>query len=367
MFDNTLEITVALGQRSIVFRDGLPIRALEPGLHRIRRRHETVVTYAVADLMVDAPAEVRAMMPQGWIDEVDVTRRTLGLIVRDGRPVRLLEPGVHRVWTVDPAVRIERIDLDADPPDDERVLDLLGARVLRTIVGQHQRGLMYRRGRLEQVLQPGRYVLWNTADAPTSVVAVDMRRQILAVQGQELMTRDKVTLRLSLTVEWAPMDPALHQRVTADPKASLYTLAQLALRDFVAGVTLDELLEQRDELTRFLEQRMLPDAEQMGVRVSRVGVKDVMLPGEMKTLMNRVIEAEKQAAADAILRKAQAAEMRTQANAAQLMAERPALMRLRELEALTAIAASIGELKVVVGADGLQQALGRALTGEPAT
>ena len=267
-------------------------------------------------------------------------------------------------WTVDPAIRIDRIDLDADPPADERVLDLLGARVLRTIVGQHQRGLMYRQGRLDKVLQPGRYVLWNTADAPTSVVAVDMRRQILPVQGQELMTRDKVSLRLSLTVEWAPLDPALHQRVAADPKASLYTLAQLALRDFVAGVTLDELLEQREALTRFLEQRMVGEAEQMGVRVSRVGVKDVMLPGEMKTLMNRVIEAEKQAAADAILRKAQAADMRTQANAAQLMAERPALMRLRELEALTAIAGSIDELKVVVGADGLQKALGRALSGD---
>lgn len=364
MFDNTIEIRIELGQRAVIFRDGLPVRALAPGVHQMRRRDERLETFDTAVLVIDAPTEVRAIMPADWLTEVEIDRREVGLIVREGRPVELLEAGVHRVWTVDPSVRVERIDLDADPPNDERVLDLLGARVLRTIVGQHQRGLMFRAGRLDRVLQPGRYVLWNVAEAPTSVVAVDMRRQILPVQGQELMTRDKVTLRLSLTVEWAPMDPALHQRVTADPKASLYALAQLALRDFVAGVTLDELLEQRDELTRFLENRMVGEAELMGVRVSRVGVKDVMLPGEMKTLMNRVIEAEKQAAADAILRKAQAAEMRAQANAAQLMAERPALMRLRELEALTAIAGSIDELKVVVGADGLQKALGRALTGD---
>jgi len=362
MFD-TIKIRLRLNQRAVIFRDGLPSKALGPGVHRVKRDGSERLVFDTDTLVFAAPAAVRAVLPADWFREIDVSRRQIGLVIREGRPVELLEAGVHRLWTVEPGVGVEIIDLDADPPDDERVLDLLGDRVLRTIIGQHQRGLMYRRGRLERVLEPGRFVLWNTADAPTSVVTVDMRRQLLPVQGQELMTRDKVSLRLSLTVEWAPMDPALHRRVAADPKASLYTLAQLALRDFVAGVTLDELLEQRAELTVFLERRMVGEAEQMGVRVTRVGVKDVMLPGEMKGLLNRVIEAEKQSVADAIVRKTQAAETRAQANAAQLMAERPALMRLRELDAMTAIAGSIDELKVVMGAEGLHKALGRALTG----
>lgn len=354
-------IRLNLNQRAVIFRDGLPERALGPGVHKLWGAPIEKLVFDVDDVFIEAPAAVRAVLPADWHTTVEVGPRQRGVVIRDGQPVNVIKPGVHRMWTLDEGVRLELIDLDGAPPTDERVLNLIGGEVLRTIVGQHQRGLLFVNGRLEQVLGPGRHVLWNLPDAPTSVVAVDMRRQILAVTGQELMTKDKVTLRLSLAVEWAPKDPALHQRATADPKAAVYAMAQLALRDFVAGVTLDELLEQRDELTAWLRGRMVPEADQVGIAVASVGVKDIMLPGEMKSLMNRVIEAEKEAMANAIRRKDQVAETRAQANAAQLMGERPALMRLKELEAMQQIAQGIGELKVVVGHQGVEKVLGKLL------
>jgi len=103
-------------------------------------------------------------------------------------------------------------------------------------------------------------------------------------------------------------------------------------------VTLDELLEGRDALTRFLEQNVAPKAATWGVLVDRVGVKDVVLPGEMKTLLNRVIEAEKSAAANVILRREETAATRSLVNTARLMADQPILLRLKELEALKDIA-----------------------------
>jgi regulator of protease activity HflC (stomatin/prohibitin superfamily) len=117
------------------------------------------------------------------------------------------------------------------------------------------------------------------------------------------MTRDKVTLRLSMTVEYAVDDAALATNAVANAKDAVYSLVQLAAREYVSGVTLDQLLEGRDAMTRFLEQHGVPEARKFGVRIERVGVKDVVLPGEMKTLLNRVIEAEKEAAANVILRR----------------------------------------------------------------
>src|SRR5262249_25889493 len=124
-------------------------------------------------------------------------------------------------------------------------------------------------------------------------------------------------------------------------------------REFVAGVTLDELLEGREALTHYLEAQVLPRAEQFGLRVHRVGVKDVILPGEMKTLLNKVIEAEKAAAANVILRREDAAATRNMANTAKVIAENPVLMRLKELETMKDIAEKIDEIKLVMGTDGL--------------
>jgi len=178
--------------------------------------------------------------------------------------------------------------------------------------------------------------------------------QQLKIEGQELMTRDKVTLRLTLTAEYAPADAPTTIHAVADVKDALYLAVQLAAREYVAGVTLDELLEQRDAFTRYLETQVVPRAEHFGVRVQRVGVKDVILPGDMKTLLNKVIEAEKAAAANVILRREDAAATRNMAQTAKVIAENPVLMRLKELETMKDIAEKIDEVKLVVGTESLK-------------
>jgi hypothetical protein len=95
-----------------------------------------------------------------------------------------------------------------------------------------------------------------------------------------------------------------------------------------------------------------------------VGVKDVVLPGEMKTFLNRVIEAEKEAAANVILRREETAATRSLANTARLMAQEPILMRLKELDAFKEIASQIQEVRLVVGADSLQSLLPAELLGK---
>lgn len=106
-------------------------------------------------------------------------------------------------------------------------------------------------------------------------------------------------------------------------------------------------------MTRFLETDVTEKARRVGVRVERVGVKDVVLPGEMNTLLNKVIEAEKQAAANVILRGEETAATRFLANTATVMAEQPLLLRLEDLDSLKEMAAKVHEVPLVVGTQGM--------------
>jgi regulator of protease activity HflC (stomatin/prohibitin superfamily) len=359
-------IRVKLNERVVLFKDGLPIRALGPGRHAVWSRRLTEQRWSTDALVFQALPEVRAVLPRDWFQEVTLAPRERGILYRDGQPKAFLRPGVHRFWTVDPSVRLEVLSVDAPMPELSAELVAIVPRdeYVDVLVREFERGLEYVQGRLARTLQPGRYALWSYPDARVNVDVVDMRRVQVAVVGQELMTRDKVTLRLSLTVEYAVEDAALAAHAVANVKDAVYLVVQLAARQFVSGATLDELLEGRDAMTRFLEEDAVPKALRFGVRVERVGVKDVVLPGEMKALLNRVIEAEKEAAANVILRREETAATRSLANTARVMAEQPVLLRLKELESMKEIAARIHEVRVVVGADGLKSLLPAGLLNE---
>jgi len=359
-------IRVQLNERAVVFRNGLPVRVLGPGKHTVWGFGVTVDRYNTDTLLFEAPLEVRSIFPDDWFEEVELGLRQRGVLYRDGRPVRYLRPGVHRYWTVDPSVELRVMSVEDEVPEltDELIALLPGDELILTTVRQHERGLLYVQGRFERLLEPGRHAFWSHPEASVVVKTLDIRQQQLAIQGQELMTRDKVTLRLTLTAEYAPADPPVLAHSVADVRDALYLLVQLAAREYVAGVTLDELLEGRDAITRHLEQDVLPKARQFGVEVRRVGVKDIVLPGDMKLLLNRVIEAEKEAAANVIRRREEASATRSMANTAKVMADNPVLLELKRLEALEEIASHIDEVKLMVGADGLKALLGTKLLGD---
>jgi regulator of protease activity HflC (stomatin/prohibitin superfamily) len=358
------KIRVALNERVVAFRNGLPIRVLGPGKHTLWGGGLTAYRFDTSDLLVDAPAAVRRLLEeQNWIDEAELAPNQRGVLFRDGAPVHYLRPGIHRFWVVDPGVELRVMDINDPVPEmTDELADLIGRNeLLEVTVNQHQRGLMYVQGKFEQLLEPGRYAFWTHRGRKVVVQLLDMREAQLLVPAQELMTRDKVTLRLTLMATSAPADPPTVLHSVADVNAALYALVQLAARDYVAGVTLDELLEGRDAMTDYLRGQVQPKAAEMGVDVRTVGVKDIVLPGEMKTLLNRVIEAEKEAAANVIARREEAAATRQMANTAKVMADNPVLLKLKEMEAVKDIAANVSEVKLNVGKGDLERLLGSGL------
>jgi regulator of protease activity HflC (stomatin/prohibitin superfamily) len=184
------------------------------------------------------------------------------------------------------------------------------------------------------------------------LVPVDLREAMLDVGGQEIMTADKVTLRLTAVVTFRVGDPRLAVSVSEDVRTALYREVQLVLRAVVGTRELDALLTGKDAVAAELEQLVRRRATGLGLEILAVGIRDVMLPGEMKDLLNKVTEAKKAAEANLITRREETAAARSQANTARLLAENPTLMRLKELEVLEKIASG-GKLSVVLGEKGL--------------
>lgn len=351
-----LEANLELNQRAVLVRDGAPERVLAPGHHAFWGKHNKLMLWNVDELVFLAPADVIAALPPAWFATLHLGIEERAIVYRDDKPAKFLRPGVHRIWTINPNVAVKTFQVTGEAPEltDELRLVIPATEIVEVQVRQFERGLTYVQGRFEGILEPGRYTFWNHPAARVGHQVIDTRVQQLKIEGQELMTRDKVTLRLTLTAEYAPADAPTTVHAVADVKDALYLAVQLAAREYVAGITLDELLEGRDNLTRYLETQVVPRAETFGVRVHRVGVKDVILPGEMKTLLNKVIEAEKAAAANVILRREDAAATRNMANTAKVIAENPVLMRLKELETMRDIAEKIDEVKLVLGGDSLK-------------
>lgn len=343
----------------VIFKHGLPHRACAPGRHYLFGRGYTEQRWDTTKLVFRALPEVRALLPRDWYAEVTLGALERGVLSRDGEPIVFLRPGTHRYWQLDPSVTLAVYDAREPVPALTKELEALIPRgeYVAVTAEAHEKGLRFEQGRFAGVLEPGRYKLWTHPEAEVRIVTVDMRRTEVTIAGQDLMTRDKVTLHLTLTVEYAVDDPVLATQRVASVRDSVYLAVQLAAREYVGTVTLDQLLEGRDALTLYLDGEVRPEAARFGVRIERIGVKDIVLPGEMKTLLNRVIEAEKEAAANVILRREETAATRSLVNTARLMADQPILLRLKELEAMKEIAGQIKDVRVVVGAESFRTLL----------
>ena len=184
------------------------------------------------------------------------------------------------------------------------------------------------------------------------MVEVDLRETTIDVPGQEIMSADKVTLRLNASATYRVVDPRTAVCTIDDHKQALYREAQLALRAVVGGRELDALLADKEAVAAEAAGLLAPRAEALGLEIVSLGVRDLILPGDMKDLMNKVTEAKKAAEANLITRREETAALRSQANTAKLLADNPTLMRLRELEVLEKVVAG-GKLNVILGEKGL--------------
>ncbi len=280
------------------------------------------------------------------------------LVWIDGRFSHVLPSGQFAYWTALRDVKTEIVDARTVRFQHDDLAVILRAPMAESVletcqIEQDQSGVLFTDGQYVETLPSGRYAFWKGVKK-IALVRVDMRETMIDVGGQELMTADKVTLRLNALVTYRVTDARQSVSASDDARQALYREAQLALRTVVGVRDLDGFLAAKEAVAQEVEEMLRNRAKDLGLKIVSVGVRDVILPGDMKDLMNKVTEAKKAAEANLIARREETAAMRSQANTAKLLETSPTLMRLRELEVLEKVAAG-GKLNVVLGEKGLAE------------
>jgi len=355
-----LRVTVKDGERAFLTRNGRLERVLAPGRHRIldplRARKAEVFSVVRAEFPAERYAVLKASRPDLAVELFEVVEtqaNEIAIVSLDGRPTQVMTPWQTRVyWKVATRVDVERIDVTSDPRVDARHLSMIDrARmtiVSETVVENHEAGLLYVEGRLVERLAPGRHAYWNVG-RKVEVKRLDLRPQAVEITAQEMLTKDRIALRVTLTAFRRIVDPERVVGVVPDVDAWLYRLVQFAIRESVAGRTLDEVLSAKASLDAELRAYVRERVAESGVEVTELGVKDVILPGEIRELVNKVVEAERVAKANLIRRQEETAATRSLLNTAKLMEENPLLLRLKELESLERLVEKVGRIDLHTG------------------
>jgi regulator of protease activity HflC (stomatin/prohibitin superfamily) len=199
------------------------------------------------------------------------------------------------------------------------------------IVYEYQRGLRYTKGRYVGTLDPGRYWI---ASKSSAIVPVDVRPEFITIQGQDVLSADGVTLKVSLAAEFQVADPNIAINKNSNFRGSLYLTLQMALREIVGKEKIDAILENRAGVSARLLELTSQKAGELGLKLISADVKDIMFPGDMKKAFAQVVKAQKEGQAALERARGETAALRSLANAARTMDDNPNLLQLRALQAL---------------------------------
>ncbi|MDO9568619.1 MAG: slipin family protein [Hydrogenophaga sp.] len=362
--------TVKKNERALLLRNGDFDRVLRSGTHwlfagldqlriEVFPMDPTAFRHALADyLMAKEPDVVAAEFVR-----VELLEHQVGLRSENGVLVEILPPGTRRLFwkgLVDVAVQVIDLQAGTELPAalvarltqtqlrQRAVTGLEG--VLQVQVPEGMSALLSIDGKVERLLPAGVYAFWKFGRS-IAVELVDLRLQAVEVSGQDIMTRDKVGLRLNLSATFRYTDVQRAFAQLQKPAEHLYRELQFALRAAVGTRTLDELLENKTVIDDVVSAYMLPKLQPYGIALESVGVKDIVLPGEMKTILTQVVQAEKLAQANVIRRREETAATRSLLNTAKVMEDNPVALRMKELETLERVAERIDKISVFGGLD----------------
>jgi regulator of protease activity HflC (stomatin/prohibitin superfamily) len=271
-----------------------------------------------------------------------------------GKIIGILPPTSRRLFWQ--GVTVETIDITTDPKISPALVAELGTSAQNILfpsfdlihiceVPDRHVGLLYIDRQFQSQLTAGIHAWWIFGRSFSTEV-FDLRLQNMEVSGQDILSKDKVPLRLNLTAGYRIQDVLLAKNGLADVTSFLYKELQFALRAAVGEQTLDAILENKGEIDRSISEHIRTKTATYGIEIDSVGIKDIILPGEIKTILSKVVEAEKAAQANVVRRREETAATRSMLNTAKVMEDNPVALRLKELEVLERIAEKIDRIQV---------------------
>lgn len=350
-----MKIIINENMKGLLFKNGQFIKLLGAGKYR------TWGGKAIESVSLDAPLESDHCPLEVLLADPVISRETVSVEVEDKQLVlhyadgifrHALTTGKYAFWKAGKTHEFRRVDLDS-PEVDSALPGHLFAKMPEELytkveVAPHQKAVLFLNCKPTKLLDAGVYYFWNT-DVSVAVKKADIRLTAMTVSGQELLTKDKVTLRITFVCNFRVTDPEKALTLVDDHISQLYVAVQLALREYVGSYRLDEILENKEEISRYVLEKLAAKREELFVEITEAGVKDIILPGEIREIMNTVLAAEKRAQANVITRREEVASTRSLLNTAKLMEENPTLYKLKELEYLERICENVGNIQVSGG------------------
>ncbi len=369
---------VAENQRVLVFKNQKLDSVLTPGKHKIWdiKNELEFVTFDIntlyfseknAERLYKNHKELSEHISHWKLDSTEVGMLYVNDLLRG-----VVAPSEHLyLWKDAGEIRLEKVSIDEDIAVDDKSLFLInraGAntstrliRSERTVaikpiadlnVAKDHVGLLYVNGQLVKRLTPGQHGFWQF-NHTVELKTFDCRTQLLEISGQEILSKDRVSLRINLSASIKVQDAELAARSVDKVDDFVYKTLQLALREAVGTKSLDDILIDKLYVNETVKELVVERLTDIGISLLSVGVKDIILPGEMKAILNQVVEAQKAAEANVIKRREETSATRSLLNTAKVIENNPTLMRLKELEALEKVSEKIGSLTVYGGLEGL--------------
>lgn len=348
-------ITVNKNQVALVLKNAALKRVLPEGKYWIGFGEEAEIAdmakpfYCTIDKDVLLQDEVFA----SYVTVVDIAETEIGLVFQKDVFKHVITSGRHLFWNGINPYKIKIADtsgIEIDKDIDRNILERASVTpyVRKYKIEPHEKGLMFVDGKFIRIMEPGQYYWWVNCTT-IHVQKADMRQQSLEVIGQEILTKDKAQIRINFMVQYKISDVVKSLHENKEYEKQLYVLMQLALREYVGKLTLDELMENKDKITELVMESVVEHVETLGVKLFYCGLKDIVLPGEIKTILNQVLIAEKKAQANIITRREETASTRSLLNTAKLMEDNTMLYKLKEMEYVEKIAEKINSISVSGG------------------
>lgn len=358
------KIVINETQRGFLFKNGKYVKLLAPGKYRAWGGY----TVEVSDL--DRPLAPRTCALDTVLKDaavanavsvVEVGDEQLALHFVNGRFESVLRRGKYAFWSVADAhtYRIEDIsspEVSGDIPA-YIMAAIPSACYTRIEVAEYQKARLFYDRKFVKILDAGTYYFWKNG-VKVEAGFVDTRLTRMDITGQEILTQDKVSLRINFVCNYRVTDYVRILTEIDDFSEQMHVAAQLALREYVGQYKLDETLENKAQMSAYVFEKLKAKEKALFVEIVDAGVKDIILPGEIREIMNTVLVAEKRAQANVITRREEVASTRSLLNTARLMDENQTLYKLKELEYVERICENVGNINLNGSGDVLTQLTG---------
>lgn len=346
-------------QCGFLLKDGRFIKTLSCGTYHFIKNfgYEVVVEDMEDSLKFDkVPKEILLEQDKTFSEKIlhiMIPEGHIGILKENGVASKILTEAEYLYWNVWNRYSVELLDMrepEAANNVNKAYLAQIPIKYYKKIeIQPGELGILYYNNQIIKELQTGTYYYWvYSKDVLCRVI--DLKIRPLEISGQEILTADRINVRVNLMSTYKVVAPRVMIETIKNLESQVYSCVQLAIREYIGRYRLDELLEQKEEISEFIFKRLKEVESDYCIEFCSAGIKDIILPGEIRDIMNTVLVAEKKAQANVITRREEVASTRSLLNTAKLMDENKTLYKLKEMECLERICAQVGNIQVGGGA-----------------